>query len=382
MYYFDNAATTFPKPDFVYETMYSFYREYGVNVGRGMYKEASIAYSCVNETRALMRDLFHVNQTFDVVFTPSATIALNQIIRGLGLKASDVVYISPFEHNAVLRTLFDEQEKKGFTIKYLSVEKDSVKYELDSISEEYEFNHPTHVFVTHASNAFGVIAPIKEIFTLAKRYNAITVCDFAQTAGLIDVSLIDSCVDYAVFAGHKTLYGPFGIGGIVSNRLSVLVPFVFGGTGIDSKNSQMPQAMPERYEAGSLNIQAVVGLNAALKWIKQIGIEIIREKEKAMTRRLLLILESHANIHIIRSSDENNNIGVVSCLFDDYTSEEIGQILSNNDIAVRAGLHCAPIGHEYLGTSPQGTVRFSVSYFTTESDIVALENALNIIEHT
>ena len=379
MHYFDNAATTFPKPSEVYDEINNFYRNFGVNVGRGMYKEASIANKMVEETRELVRNLFHVNKTYDVVFTPSATIALNQVLRGLHLNDSSVIYISPFEHNAVMRTLHDMQKTIKFEIRTLAFDSKNFEYDIDRIYEEFKKTPPTSIVISHASNVFGNIAPIRSIFNAGKKYNSINIGDFAQTAGLLDIDLINDYVDYAIFAGHKTLYGPLGVGGIISVKMSDLIPLITGGTGIDSQNLDMPKIVPEAYEAGSLNTMSIAGLNASLKWIRSVGINKIRETEKNITLKLLKILFKYRNIYVFRNKDEEQNIGVVSCLFENYTSEEIGQIMSNYDIAVRTGLHCAPLGHKMMHTFPQGTVRFSVSYFTSDEDINALEKVLSII---
>jgi selenocysteine lyase/cysteine desulfurase len=227
---------------------------------------------------------------------------------------------------------------------------------------------------------FGYILPIADIFSLAKDAGAITICDMAQTAGLIDTNIVESRIDFAVFAGHKTLYGPFGIAGFVTNQKLKLSPLIFGGTGIDSKNPYMPEEMPTKYEAGSPNVHAISGLNAALKWIKETGINNIRQKERETTKKLLDVLLSHGNIRVIGCESENERIGVVSCVFDGYSSDNIGQVLSEYDIAVRTGLHCAPKAHEFMKTAPDGTVRFSIGYFTSASDLESLENALAYIE--
>lgn len=202
----------------------------------------------------------------------------------------------------------------------------------------------------------------------------------AQTMGLLDFNIVSSKADYTVFAGHKTLYGPLGIGGYITNKGLSLPPFIYGGTGLDSQNLNMPEVMPTKYEAGSHNIQAISGLYASLLWIRKIGISNIRRKEKETTEKLLLILDNYTNIEIVRGNNEDNNIGVVSCLFDGYSSDSIGQVLSDNDIAVRTGLHCAPNAHKFMDTFPAGTVRFSISYFTTDKDLSALDDALEYIE--
>ncbi len=380
MHYFDNAATTYPKPNEVYEYMDSFYREYGVNVGRGQFKEASIAYAMMQETRELLLELFHVKYPYEVVLTPSATQALNIIINSFDFKANDVVYVTPFEHNAVLRTLYAKQKDKGFNIKFLPINSRTFQIDLEAMRKMFESSIPNYCFLTHASNSFGCILQVEEVCSIAKNLGAINVIDMAQTAGLVDINLNNINIDYAIFAGHKTLYGPLGVGGIITKTAKILKPLIYGGTGFDSKNMEMPEATPLKLEAGSVNIQAIAGLNAALKWIENVGINNIRSKEKEITSKVLETIKKHSNISVIRGEDESINIGVISCVFDGYSSDSIGQVLSDNGIAVRAGLHCAPKGHELLKTAPDGTVRISISYFTSEEDIASLEFALNYIE--
>lgn len=380
MHYFDNAATTFPKPDAVYDNMDSFYRTYGVNVGRGQFREASVASYMVDETRKLILELFHASNLYSCVFTSSATEALNIILQGFPWKQGMNVYISPFEHNAVLRTLQHIQDKYSITVRMILPDSKTLKYDMSSVQGTFASQKPDVVILIHASNTFGNILPIADIFSLAKDAGAITICDMAQTAGLIDTNIVESRIDYAVFAGHKTLYGPFGIAGFVTNQKLRLSPLIFGGTGVDSKNPYMPEEMPTKYEAGSPNVHAISGLNAALKWIKETGINNIRQKERETTKKLLDVLRSHGNIRVIGCESEDDRIGVVSCVFECYSSDNIGQVLSEYDIAVRTGLHCAPKAHEFLKTAPDGTVRFSIGYFTSTLDFESLENALAYIE--
>lgn len=380
MYYFDNAATTFPKPENVYTYMDLFYRDYGVNVGRGQFKEASIANKLVNDTRDAILKLFHCNKgNKQVVFTASATEALNLVLRGIELNEGDVVYTTPFEHNSVIRTLHYLEYTKKIVIKYIFPDKKTFKYDFESILNKFEKQKPSLVIVNHGSNVIGTIAPIKEIFELAKHYDAVTVSDESQTAGLIDTDLIDSFCDYAVFAGHKTLYGPFGVGGVVSPVNASLKPLLYGGTGTESANPNMPSDEPIRYEAGSPNIQAIAGLNAAINWIFKTGIDTIRNKENEITNKLISLLNKYNNITVY-AKDVADRIGVISCNFYGYSSDSIGQVLSNFDVACRTGLHCAPKAHEFIETAPAGTVRLSVGYFTNESDLEKLQEALDYIE--
>lgn len=373
--YFDNAATTYPKPECVYQAMDSFNRSCGVSFGRGQHKLSSKASFIADETRQLLLQLFHCNNK-KVVFTNTATEALNVILNGISIPKGANVYISPFEHNAVTRMLHHLQSKEEFNIIQLKVNKNYFSYDLKKIEEQFSSDKPYAVIASHASNVIGAIAPITEIFSLAKKHNSITIADMCQTAGLLDTDISSSIYDYIVFAGHKTLYGPIGISGFIGSNLSELSPIIYGGTGIESANQDMPVTIPERFEAGTHNTVAIAGLNASLKWLLETGVENIRIKEQENHSKLCAILDKFENITYFKPA---NSVGVVSCLFDGYSSDEIGQVLSDNNIAFRSGLHCAPYAHQFIGTFPAGTVRFSVSYFTTNEEFKKLEKVLKYI---
>ena len=377
--YFDNAATTFPKPEEVYSFMDSFYRECGVNVGRGQHKLASKASSLVADTRGMLLNLFHAANR-RIVFTHTATEALNTILRGLPVSDGYTVYLSPFEHNAVTRVITYLGGIHKLDVRMLAFDKGSYAYNLDKIKLQFAEKKPNIVVMSHASNAFGILAPVTEICALSKAYDAFNIIDMCQTAGLIDLDLSNSAIDFAVFAGHKTLYGPLGVAGFVCHDEVSMRPLIYGGTGVDSQNQFMPDAIPERFEAASPNIHAISGLHAALEWIQRIGVETIREKEKANHHRLLEVLSSYDNIRIYPPAYTENCIGVVSCLVDGYSSDSIGRILSDHNIAVRTGLHCAPSAHKFFGTSPGGTVRFSVSFFNDDDDFEMLDTVLSYIK--
>lgn len=376
--YFDNAATTFPKPESVYDFTDRFYRECGVNVGRGQHKLASKASALVQETRELILDLFHCPAK-KVVFTHTATEAINLVLRGLPINDQYTVYISPFEHNAVTRVLYHLQSMYDIQIETLCFDKATMTYDMARIRNQFAEKKPNWMVVSHASNTCGVVSPIKELCRLSKEFGAINVIDMCQTAGLVDTDLSSEDIDFAVFAGHKTLYSPLGVAGVVSSFAIKPQPLLFGGTGVESANQALPESVPERYEVASPDIAAIAGLNASLKWIKETDIENIYAKEQENHKRLIELLLKYENIKVLEMGDAET-IGVVSCLFDGYGSDSIGQVLSEQNIAVRTGLHCAPIAHKFLGTFPAGTVRFSVSYFNTSEEFEMLENALDYIE--
>lgn len=376
--YFDNAATTFPKPEEVYLFTDQFYRECGVNVGRGQHRLASRAANLVQETRESLLSLFHCPNK-EVVFTHTATEAINLILQGLQIGDNYNIYISPFEHNAVTRVLYYLESKYKINIIQLSVDRKTLRYNMKKIQNQFAEQKPNWLIVSHASNVCGVVAPIYDICSMAKKLGAITLVDMCQTSGLLDTDLSGENIDFAVFAGHKTLYSPLGIAGIISSFKIKLKPLIYGGTGFESASQSLPEKIPERYEVASPDIAAIAGLNASLKWIRKIGIDEIYRKEQKNRDTLIKLLAQYSNITII-DTDKTDSIGVISCVFDGYSSDNIGQVLSDQGVAVRTGLHCAPCAHKFIGTFPSGTVRFSVGYFNTAEDFEKLDAALTYIE--
>ena len=378
MAYFDNAATTYPKPECVYTFMDQFYRQNGGNAGRGHYSIAQSAGELILDTRKRLQELLHCPAK-QVVFTPTATIALNIIIQGIIASGVKNVYISPFEHNAVTRTLHHYEQIERISVTQLSVTKD-LKYDLEKIRYQFDAVKPDLVIVSHASNTIGLVAPIEDIFSLAKKYDAYTLVDMAQSAGLIDCNIGLNCIDFAVFAGHKTLYGPTGISGFVMEPSIKLPAVLFGGTGYESANQDMPESMPEKYEMGTLNVVGIAGLNASLKWIQEKTIETLALKEKENRGKLLEILNNYDFIRIVGNYESNEYVGIVSCLIEGISSDSAGNIFDHQGISVRTGLHCAPLAHRFMGTYPAATIRFSVNYFTSEEDFEQLIEALDFIE--
>lgn len=373
MIYFDNAATTFPKPNEVYDFMDKFNRNFAFNISRGNYDDLSGLQNIVSGTRQMLLNLFNCNPNYRVAFTPSATISINTVLQGLSYKNIKNIYITPFEHNAVLRTLYYLQKKYNFDIITLKMSINNLEYDVYSIQAQFNIKKPDILVMSHASNAFGIVCPIKKIIPLAKKFECTTILDCAQTAGLLDIDMYDNSIDYLIFAGHKTLYAPFGVSGIVMRDNSTLSPLYYGGTGILSQEKYMPNSIPERFEAGSLNTLSVAGLYASLKWIEKITAKKIREKESKLKAELVQCLNQFSNIKVIGN---NSGIGIISCIFESYSPDEIGKILKERKIAVRTGLHCSPLAHQAVGTFPLGTVRFSLSYFSSIQEIKELEKTL------
>lgn len=371
MIYFDNAATTFPKPKEVYDYMDDFYRKNSASAGRGQYKMSSESSALISQTKEKLLSVLKCPNR-EVILTSTATIALNMILQGLSIESDSNVYVTPFEHNAVIKNL--EHLKPNIHILDFNL-KDN-KYNLTNIEAQFKNNNPSFLIMSHASNVTGLIAPIEDIAALAKQYDCTVIIDMCQTAGLIDVNLNYNIYDYIVFAGHKTLYGPLGASGFICNKGFKLKPILFGGTG---QNTIETNNNINSFEVGSKNTLAISGLYSALNWIEKIGINNIRARDIESQELLLNILHKYDNIKIIGENNRENSIALISCVFNNFTSLEIAKILNNKDIAIRAGLHCSPNAHIFLGTYPAGTVRFSPSFFTTNEDFSLLDEALKYI---
>ncbi|SHI53049.1 cysteine desulfurase family protein [Anaerovibrio lipolyticus DSM 3074] len=375
MAYFNNAATTYPKPECVYKAMADFGSQYVGSSDRG--GGAKSVGKLISDTRSLLKELFHTHN-HEVIFTPTATLALNMIIQGLVVSGRKNIYITPFEHNAVTRVLHGLGKMYELKVQELKVKHDYT-YDLERIGYQFSEVKPDVVIVSHASNVFGLVAPADEIFSLSKKYQAVNVLDMSQTAGLIDTDLGNLNCDCAVFAGHKTLYGPTGISGFLLNPNIALTPVIYGGTGVDSANQDMPRELPSRYEMGTMNAWGIAGLHAALTWLKETGIEHIHKLEQINRGKLLDILGEYEFIQLVGINPDCEYVGVVSMLIDGISSDSAASIFDRLGIDVRTGLQCAPYAHKFLGTFPAGTIRLSVGYFTSDEDFQKLRDALDYI---
>ena len=373
MVYLDNAATTFPKP----EAMDKMNREGAVNAGRGSYKLARDASKLIGETKDLIRRLVHVDASSAVVFSPSVTIAMNQIVNGMQLREQAVVYVSPYEHNAVARSIHELGKKKKLIIREIPLNSD-LEIDLEKMKYDFAIDKPDAVFCTHVSNVTGYILPVKKIFEEAKKYGSITVLDVAQSMGLVQIRADLMQVDLIAFAGHKTLYGPFGIGGFINVSGIPLDIFISGGTGSESLNLEMPSGKETRYESASCNIVAVAGLNAALNVIDP---DACMAHEKELGDYLIKKLSEIRSVKMYVPKDRESHVGIVSFVVDGYISEDVGMILDEDfDIAVRTGYHCAPFIHKYLkDENTLGTVRVGLGQFSVKEDIDKLAMGLKEI---
>ena len=377
MIYFDNAATTFPKPEQVYKKMDNFYRKHGVNAGRGSYKKAKLAAELKENTKKKLAKVLGIKNNKSIIFTSSATHAINLVLQGQNWNSNDVVYYSPFEHNAILRTLYYLEEKHNIILKKIPVDFKTQEFKLDKLKKQFVVSNPSMVIVTQVSNVTGNIAPVNEIAKLTSDYDAQILVDGAQGAGLLPIDL--DGIDYYIWAGHKTLYGPFGIGGVIIDSNSYRpYPLIYGGTGQFSRKREMPTEIPIKYEAGSNNILSIAGLNASLNWIIETGISKINDHEIKLKNRLIEIFKDFMEIYLYLPRNEDNHVSIISANFAEYKPYEVGEILDNKfDIAVRTGIHCAPEAHRLLGTDPHGTVRFSLSYFNKMSELDSLNKKLD-----
>ncbi len=384
MIYLDNAATTYPKPEEVYEKMDMLTRELSVNAGRGSYELARKATDVINGTRIKLADFLGAEDVNDVVFTSSATEAANRVLFGYDFKENMTVYVSPYEHNAVMRTLEAVRKKTGIQIKLLATDK---KGYLDIEEIEYQFmcDEPDFVCINMASNVTGYILPFEKIAHMAKEYEAVVLADAAQAAGNIKINLKETDIDILIFAGHKSLYGLFGVGGFVTNsrifeRNKQLKPVIFGGNGEDSLNLDLPETGVSKYEVGSLNVAAIGALKCAIDLIETEFHEI-RQHEDKMFRYLLEKIEKLDGIIIFQKPETEkefeNHISVISAAFEKYASDDAGTILDGEyNIAVRTGYHCAPLVHDVIGSKKYGgTIRISIGRYTTKEDIDRLVSA-------
>ena len=374
MIYLDNAATTFPKPERVYTALETANRELSFNAGRGSYKAARAASAIIDDTKNRLLSLFHATGYADIVFTPSVTHALNQVLNGLDLTGNSVIYVSPYEHNAVARTVYQLSVNSGASVKMLPLTKD-LQIDLEKAKYQFSINSPSVVILNALSNVTGYTLPVAEIFLMAKEYGAITVLDAAQAAGLIDLDMPALNADVLCFAGHKALMGPFGIGGFLIKHGITLKKVLTGGTGSASLTLDMPEEAPGRYEASSTNVVAIAGLNASLK-----GLDINEHRKtlRELTEYLLEALNGIPSVNLMGTFDTDKTLGIVSFVVEGYQSDEVGIILDDEyDIAVRTGYHCAPYIHDYLGDKPyHGTIRIGIGQFNTKEDIDALISAI------
>ena len=376
--YLDNACTSYPKPPCVADAVVHYLSHGGYNVNRASYEAAYDVEDGVLECRELLADMFGVANPGLVAFTRCVTESLNLVIKGL-LKPGDHVVVSSMEHNAVMRSL-TQLASRDVTFTRVSCAEDG---SLDVAQVERALTPATRLVVmTHASNVCGTVLPLGEVGELAHAHGIPFVVDAAQTAGVLDVSLEALHADAVCFTGHKGLLGPQGIGGVAltAELAGTLDPLVVGGTGSFSDSEETPSLMPDKLEAGTLNLPGIMGLSAGLRWLGERGVESVRAHELDLTERLieaLLPLEAQGFVGVVGRRDTEGRVGVVSVTTPGLDCAMVAHELdARHGVQTRVGLHCAPSAHKSLGTFPTGTIRFSVGPFNTSDDVDAAVAAL------
>jgi len=376
--YLDNAATTYPKPEEVYKAVDDCLRGFCANPGRGGHKLSLQAARVILDTRELLAELFNISSPDRIILTHNATDSLNLAIKGL-LKKGDHVITTSMEHNSVLRPL-KAMESLGIETTIIQCS-DTGELEIKDIEREIRKNTAL-IAVTHASNVTGTIMPIEEIGSIARKNGIKFLVDAAQTAGVYDIDVDKMNIDLLAFAGHKSLFGPQGTGGLYIKEDIDLYPLKQGGTGSSSESLLQPEILPDKYESGTPNTPGISGLCAGLKFIKKVGLINIRKHEEELAYSFINEIKTIEGIKIYGPNPSKDRAPVVSINFKDIGSSEIAYILDEVfDIAVRPGLHCAPMAHKTLGTLEQGTVRFSFGYFNTMKDVEEAATALYKIKN-
>lgn len=383
MIYLDNAGTTFPKPKEVADSVYEYMTQLGCNINRGNYQKAYHAEEIVYETRMLLCELFDADDCKNVVFTKNVTESINMLLKGF-LNPGDHILVSSMEHNCVMRPL-SQLEKVGISYSLIPCNPDG-SVMLDAIAPLITPSTKA-LLCTHASNVCGTVLPLEQIGQICVENHIRFFVDSAQTAGLLPISMKKMHIDALAFTGHKGLLGPQGIGGflIKEDLIQQVNPLLSGGTGSVSHTTEIPTFMPDRFEAGTLNLPGIFGLHASLLWLKQTGIDTIYAHEMLLTKHFLnglSSLEKEDLLNVIGKKDMENRLGVVSVLTKHTDIANVAFLLDEKyQIMTRVGLHCAPIAHQTLGTYPVGTLRFSFGFWNNESEIETTLSALENICH-
>ncbi|WP_270183021.1 aminotransferase class V-fold PLP-dependent enzyme [Alkalihalobacillus sp. CinArs1] len=362
--YLDQAASSFPKPPEVVEAMTKALTEYAANPGRSGHKMSVKANEVISQAREQLAHFFGFKYPNRVCFTSNATSALNQALKGFPFQSGDHVLTTSYEHNSVRRPLEDIKRKRGIEITYFD---SGTSEDFDIAAFEESITPQTKmIVVSHGSNLTGKIVPIKKIGKLAKDKGVPFLVDAAQTAGVLPIDVEEMNIDLLVFPGHKGLLGPQGTGVLMVGKEVSLEPIFHGGTGSRSESIEQPEVYPEYLESGTLNTPGIAGLLAGLEVVKKLGLDEIHRHEQRLTKKLIEGLHSIDYLKVY--GPHSDRLGVVPFTIEGIDSQEIAIILDQHyDIAVRAGLHCTPIGHESIGTC--GAVRISVGPYNTEEEI-------------
>lgn len=365
MIYFDNAATTLRKPPEVAEAMTHALSSFG-NPGRGVHDAALAASRAVYCARAALCDLFGADSPRQIAFTSGATQSLNTAIKGV-LRPGDHAITTELEHNSVLRPLY-ELEAMGVELTHLKSDSlGRIRYE----DIEPAIRENTKAIVcAHASNLTGNLVDIARIGAIARAHGLCFIVDAAQTAGVFPINMQSMNIDVLCFTGHKGLLGPQGTGGLAVREGIAISPLLSGGSGVKTYSKSHPDDMPTALEAGTLNAHGIAGLNAALDYIRALGLDTIRQKEQAHMLAFYEGIRNIPGVTVYGDFSSPHRCAIVSLNLRDYDSAEVSDALFQQyGIATRPGAHCAPLMHKALGTVHQGAVRFSFSHFNTPEEI-------------
>lgn len=365
MIYFDSAATSFYKPEQVEWAVCRAFHTIG-NAGRGAHAPTLEASRVLYRTRAKLARLFHAENASRIAFTANVTQALNIAIDGL-MQAGDHAVTTVCEHNSVLRPLYKKQEN-GVFLTIVQADKNGV---IDPQKIQDAVRENTRAIVMHhASNVTGNVVPIQTIADIAHRAGALLIVDAAQTAGAIPIDVQEMGIDVLCFTGHKSLLGPQGTGGMYVREGLTIPSLLVGGSGVHSFDRHQPTDMPTALEAGTANGHGIAGLEAAVDFLLETGTETIHAREDALMRRFLSGIRSIANVKIYGDMDAPLRAPIVTLNLGTADAAVVSDVLwEEYNICVRAGAHCAPLMHEHFGTTEQGAVRFSFSYWNTEAEV-------------
>lgn len=373
--YLDNASTSFPKAEGVAEAVYHYIKDCGCNINRGGYDEAYQAEEIVLRTRQQLTELFHGPDCRNVVFTRNITESLNVLLKGF-LKAGDHVLVSAMEHNAVMRPL-SQLTEQDVSFDRIPCMADGT---LDISAMDRLLRENTRaVVMLHASNVCGTLIPVETVGAFCHVHGLRFILDTAQTAGVFPIDMEAMHIDALAFTGHKGLLGPQGIGGFIlqPDMVPLVQPLIAGGTGSISHEEQMPSFMPDRFEAGTMNLPGIMGLHAALRWLEQETIDAVRSHELELTERFLSGALDIPHLRVIGRQDIAERAGVVSVVPENADPALVADALGREyGIMVRVGLHCAPNAHKTLGTFPTGTIRFSFGRWNTPQQVDTALSAL------
>lgn len=366
MIYLDNAATTWPKPESVYQAVDNCLRQCSGNPGRGGHGNARAATHILYEAREALARLFNIENPTNIVFTYNATDALNMALVG-SLQSGDSIVTTSMEHNAVARPL---RYLESIGVKVQIVPCDATGKLALSTLEDMLAQGAKAIVMSHASNVTGRIMPIYEVGKLAEKYQALFIVDAAQTAGVEELDVVACNIDMLACSGHKGLFGPQGTGVLYVRDAASIRPLRYGGTGSLSEFDRQPDFLPDKLESGTGNTPGIAGLLSGIQFINQVGIKNIRYKEKQLAEQLIAGLKKIKNVVVYSPELAAEHTAVVSFTIGEMDSRLLAHRLDLEfGIACRAGLHCAPWAHQSIGTTKTGVIRFSPGYFNTVDEM-------------